>query len=173
MRDRYRLFIIGMSSFAWALLADSALAETRRGASRAIEEPPTRETTAAPAPPRADLAVTELSLSGATIDPRNSKVYVRVRNVGQRPADSTGLLVSCVIVVEPKRRLCPGSNPPVRFYVPALAVNAERRFEVPVRRFLLPSGQSGSYEITAKLDSRGRVVENNEYNNSRLLRFQR
>lgn len=172
MRSPKSALIVCVSLMACAFLANGAFGENRRGAARVAEEPMVAEPTTPPAPPRADLAVTDLSLSSAAIDPRKTKIYIRVRNVGERPADSTGLLVSCVIATEPKRRPCPGSNPPARFHVPALAVNAERRFELPARRFLLPAGQSGAYEIIAKLDSRGRVVENNEYNNSRLLRFQ-
>jgi hypothetical protein len=56
--------------------------------------------------------------------------------------------------------------------VPSLTINAARSFEVPLSRFLLPTGQSGHYEIKAVLDTRGKVPEANEYNNARVLRFQ-
>jgi hypothetical protein len=173
MSIRHCLFICWLIALASGLVsATAASAERTRGA-RAAAEPPPEETPKPPPPKRADLAVEDLRLSSVTIDARTTKIRVRVRNVGSLTAQSTGLIVACALLDGSKRRNCPGSNPPARFHVPSLAVNAERTFELPVRRFLLPAGQPGQYEIAARLDTQSRVSEDNEYNNSRVLKFQR
>jgi hypothetical protein len=155
------------------LMAASTAAATERSRKAAPSEAPAKEPPTTPAPKRADLAVESVTLSSASINRRATKVRVQVRNVGELTAKSTGLIVECFLLEgEKKRRPCPGSNPPARLYVPGLTVGAARNFEVPLSRFLLPVGQPGHYEIKALLDTRGKVIENNEYNNSGVLRFQ-
>jgi hypothetical protein len=156
-----------------ALLASASAAAAERARQPAPSEAPAAEPPKTPPPKRADLAVESVTLSNVPINRRVTKIRVQVRNVGELTAKSTGLIVECFLLEgEKKRRPCPGSNPPARLYVPSLPVNAGRNFEVPLSRFLLPAGQSGHYEIKALLDTRGKVLENNEYNNSKVLRFQ-
>lgn len=153
------------------VIASAGATERSRNSARsqvAVEDPPK----AAP-PKRADLAVQRVTLSDPAINRRTTQIRVQVRNVGELAAKTTGLIVECFLIeTENKRRPCPGSNPPARLHVPSLAVNAGRTFEIPLSRFLLPAGQPGHYEIKALLDTRGKVIENNEYNNSGVLRFQ-
>ncbi len=156
-----------------ALLASASAGAAAPSRSAARDEAPAEDPPKTPPPKRADLVVARLTLSSPSINRRTTKVRVQVRNLGELTAKPTGLIVSCVLLEsEKKRRPCPGSNPPARLHVPSLAVNAERTFEVPLSRFLLPVGQPGHYEIKALLDTRGKVIENNEYNNSGVLRFQ-
>jgi hypothetical protein len=155
-----------------ALLATASAATVERSRQPAPSEAPASEPAKTPPPKRADLAVESVTLNSASINRRATKIRVQVRNVGELTAKSTGLIVECFLVEdEKKRRPCPGSHPPARLYVPSLPVNAGRSFEVPLSRFLLPAGQSGHYEIKALLDTRGKVLENDEYNNSKVLRF--
>lgn len=155
------------------VLATAAAGAAEPSRNPARGELPAQDPPKTPPPKRADLAVARLTLSSPSINRRTTKIRVQVRNVGELTANPTGLIVSCALLeAEKKRRPCPGSNPPARFHVPSLAVNAERSFEVPLSRFLLPAGQPGHYEIKALLDTRGKVIENNEYNNSAVLRFQ-
>lgn len=156
-----------------ALLASASAGAAESSRNPARGELPAEDPPKTPPPKRADLAVARLTLSSPTINRRTTRIRVQVRNVGALTAKPTGLIVSCSLLeTEKKRRPCPGSNPPARLHVPGLPVNAERTFEVPLSRFLLPVGQSGHYEIKALLDTRGKVIENNEYNNSGVLRFQ-
>lgn len=164
---------LAILALSCALLAPAFAAAPERGRPPAPSEALAPEPPKAPAPKRADLAVQSVALSSSSINPRSTKIRVQVRNVGEITAKSTGLIVECFLLEgEKKRRPCPGSNPPARLFVPSLTVNAARSFEVPLSRFLLPAGQSGHYEIKALLDTRGKVIENNEYNNSGVLRFQ-
>ena len=124
-----------------------------------------------PPKPLPDLSVDVLEVVPKPIDRQRTRIRVRVSNAGTITAPPTGVLVQCFVTIGDTVRNCRGSNPPPRFSVPRLRPGESRSYEVPLRRFLEPAGQSFEYDIKALLDTSMRSAELDRYNNSRQLRL--
>ena len=125
-----------------------------------------------PPKPLPDLSVDLLELVPTPINRERTRIRVRVSNAGTVTSPPTGVLVQCFVTIGETVRNCRGSNPPPRFSVPRLRPGDTRTFEVPLRRFLEPSGKTLVYDIKALLDTSMRSAELDRYNNSRQLRIQ-
>lgn len=125
-----------------------------------------------PVKPLPDLSVDLLELVPQPVNRQRTRVRVRVSNAGSVTSPATGVLVQCFVTEGDIVRNCRGSNPPPRFSVPRLRPGDSRTYEVPLRRFLEPSGKTLDYDIKALLDTSMRSAELDRYNNSRQLRVQ-
>ena len=115
-----------------------------------------------------DLAVMKFAMSTEKIDRHKTILLVRIQNIGAAPSGRTGLIVDCRLP-DQENKHCPGTSPPPRFHLPALAVGEARDFTVPLGRFLPRVGKKDRHELRARVDTGVRIQDSNRYNNFKKL----
>lgn len=131
---------------------------------RATDKAEEKPATPAPPAPSPDLAITRFSMSTDKPDRQNTVLHIRVENIGTAPSTHTGVIVDCRLP-DKENQHCPGSAPPPRFPLPALATGEGRNFTVPLRRFLSSQGVKNRYEFRARVDTGARIQDSNRFNN--------
>src|SRR3989344_663121 len=122
----------------------------------------------APAAKLPDLAVTKFVMNTEKLERNKTILLIRVENIGTAPSARTGVIVDCRLP-DKENRHCPGTTPPPRFHLPALAIGDGRNFTIPIRKLLPNTGKNDRHELRARVDTGVRIQDGNRYNNFRKL----
>jgi len=121
-----------------------------------------------PAAKLPDLTVTKFVMNTEKLDRNKTILLIRVENIGTAPSARTGVIVDCRLP-DKENQHCPGTTPPPRFHLPALAIGEGRNFTVPLRHLLPHAGKKDRHELRARVDTGVRIQDGNRYNNFRKL----
>lgn len=159
--------------FAWFLLTASCgifplYAADPAPAAKTAEKTAEKSPDAGPAIKLPDLAVTKFAMSTEKVDRNRTILLIRVENIGAVPSARTGVIVDCRLPDKDNQH-CPGTTPPPRFHLPALAVGAGRDFTLPLRHLLPQIGKKDRHELRARVDTGVRIQDSNRYNNFKKL----